>query len=59
MNQTVIGLSIRWVILKPARARDKLRHWFRQQDRSKNLEVGREILNKELARLAIHPKVLI
>lgn len=42
--------------IKTARARDKLRHWFRQQDRSKNLEVGREILNKELARLAIHPK---
>jgi GTP pyrophosphokinase len=28
--------------IKTARARDKLRHWFRQQDRSKNLEVGRE-----------------
>ena len=42
--------------IRTARARDKLRHWFRQQDRSKNLEVGREILNKELARLAIHPK---
>lgn len=39
-----------------ARARDKLRHWFRQQDRSKNIEIGREILNKELARLAVHPK---
>ncbi|MDB0178991.1 GTP pyrophosphokinase [Acinetobacter baumannii] len=42
--------------IKTARARDKLRHWFRQQDRSKNLEVGRELLNKELSRLAIHPK---
>ncbi len=42
--------------IKTSRARDKLRHWFRQQDRSKNLEVGREILNKELSRLAIHPK---
>ena len=42
--------------IKTSRARDKLRHWFRQQDRSKNLEVGREILNKELVRLAIHPK---
>lgn len=42
--------------IKTARARDKLRHWFRQQDRSKNLEIGREILTKELARLAIHPK---
>ncbi|MCA4272379.1 bifunctional (p)ppGpp synthetase/guanosine-3',5'-bis(diphosphate) 3'-pyrophosphohydrolase [Acinetobacter baumannii] len=42
--------------IKTARARDKLCHWFRQQDRSKNLEVGRELLNKELSRLAIHPK---
>jgi GTP pyrophosphokinase len=42
--------------IKTARAQDKLRHWFRQQDRSKNLEVGREVLNKELSRLAIHPK---
>ncbi len=42
--------------IKTARACDKLRHWFRQQDRSKNLEVGRELLNKELSRLAIHPK---
>ncbi|MBF9162912.1 bifunctional (p)ppGpp synthetase/guanosine-3',5'-bis(diphosphate) 3'-pyrophosphohydrolase [Acinetobacter baumannii] len=42
--------------IKTARARDRLRHWFRQQDRSKNLEVGRELLNKELSRLAIHPK---
>ena len=42
--------------IKTSRARDKLRHWFRQQDRSKNLEVGRELLAKELSRLAIHPK---
>lgn len=42
--------------IKTARARDKLRHWFRQQDRSKNIEVGRDLLNKELSRLAIHPK---
>ena len=42
--------------IKTARARDKLRHWFRQQDRSKNLEAGRELLNKELSRLALHPK---
>ncbi|MEB3767442.1 bifunctional (p)ppGpp synthetase/guanosine-3',5'-bis(diphosphate) 3'-pyrophosphohydrolase [Acinetobacter sp. MD2] len=42
--------------IKTSRARDKLRHWFRQQDRSKNLEVGRELLTKELQRLAIHPK---
>src|SRR5690606_38340997 len=49
-----LGNSLGYI--KTARARDKLRHWFRQQDRSKNLEVGREALNKELSRLAIHPK---
>lgn len=42
--------------IKTQRAREKLRHWFRQQDRSQNLESGKEILNKELSRLAIHPK---
>lgn len=42
--------------IKTQRAREKLRHWFRQQDRSHNLEAGKELLNKELARLAIHPK---
>ncbi len=42
--------------IRTSRARDKLRHWFRQQDRSKNLEIGKDILNKELSRLAIHPK---
>lgn len=42
--------------IRTARARDKLRHWFRQQDRSKNIEIGQDILNKELVRLAIHPK---
>lgn len=42
--------------IKTARAREKLRHWFRQQDRSKNLEMGREIFLKELTRLALHPK---
>ena len=42
--------------IRTARARDKLRHWFRQQDRSKNIEIGQDILNKELVRLAVHPK---
>ena len=42
--------------IRTARARDKLRHWFRQQDRSKNIEIGQDILSKELVRLAIHPK---
>lgn len=44
--------------INTSRARDKLRYWFRQQDRSKNLEMGREMLVKELQRMAIHPKSL-
>jgi GTP pyrophosphokinase len=35
------------------RARDKLRAFFRQQDRSLNVSYGRETLERELARLAI------
>ncbi len=42
--------------IKTARARDKLRHWFRQQDRSKNLEVGRELLNKEFVTFGNSPE---
>ncbi|EXB34625.1 MULTISPECIES: bifunctional (p)ppGpp synthetase/guanosine-3',5'-bis(diphosphate) 3'-pyrophosphohydrolase [unclassified Acinetobacter calcoaceticus/baumannii complex] len=53
-NRDWLGNSLGYI--RTARARDKLRHWFRQQDRSKNLEVGRDLLNKELSRLAIHPK---
>ncbi len=37
------------------RARSKLRQWFNKQDRDKNIEAGRHILNKELARLSVHP----
>lgn len=37
------------------RARSKLRQWFNKQDRDKNIEAGRHILNKELARISVHP----
>lgn len=38
-----------------SRARSKLRQWFNKQDRDKNIETGKHILNKELARLSVHP----
>lgn len=41
--------------INTSRARSKLRQWFNKQDRDKNIEVGRHILNKELARLSVHP----
>ncbi len=37
------------------RARAKLRQWFNKQDRDKNIEIGRQMLSKELERLSVHP----
>jgi len=39
--------------LNTARARDKARQWFRQQERSENIAQGRELLDKELRRLGL------
>ncbi len=36
-----------------ARGRDKVRQWFRQQERSENVTQGRELLDKELRRLGL------
>jgi GTP pyrophosphokinase len=39
--------------LASPRARAKVRNWFRQQDRDQHLRQGREILDRELARLNV------
>ncbi|MCG6116746.1 MAG: bifunctional (p)ppGpp synthetase/guanosine-3',5'-bis(diphosphate) 3'-pyrophosphohydrolase [Aquimonas sp.] len=36
------------------RARDKVRAWFHKLDQARNLQAGREVLDKELKRLALH-----
>ncbi|WP_319795816.1 RelA/SpoT family protein [Moraxella macacae] len=41
--------------INTARARSKLRQWFNKQDRDKNIETGKHILNKALSRLSVHP----
>jgi GTP pyrophosphokinase len=46
-------LSPRLGYLASARNRAKVRNWFRLQDRDQHLRQGREILERELARLAI------
>jgi GTP pyrophosphokinase len=38
---------------KTARARTKIKQWFRQQDREQNIAAGREILQAELDRLGM------
>ncbi len=37
--------------LKSSRARAKVRHWFREQDRDQNIHDGKVILERELSRL--------
>ena len=39
--------------LKTSRARNKVRQWFRLQEMDRNIEEGRDILNRELHRLGL------
>ncbi|MBI3561380.1 MAG: GTP diphosphokinase [Gammaproteobacteria bacterium] len=39
--------------LKTSRARSKVQHWFKQQDHSLHIEMGREALDKDLRRIGI------
>ncbi|MCX7555724.1 bifunctional (p)ppGpp synthetase/guanosine-3',5'-bis(diphosphate) 3'-pyrophosphohydrolase [Xanthomonadaceae bacterium JHOS43] len=40
--------------LASARSRDKVRAWFHKLDYSRNLQAGRELLEKELKRVGLH-----
>ena len=46
-------LSPKLGYLAGARARAKVRNWFRQQDRDQHMRQGREVLDRELARLNV------
>ncbi len=39
--------------VKTSHAREKIRQWFRKQERAENIEKGREMLEKELRRLGL------
>ena len=39
--------------LHTTRARSKVRHWFKQQDRERNIQEGRVIVDRELQRLGL------
>ncbi len=44
--------------VKTASAREKIRQWFRKQERAENIEHGREMVEKELKRLGLeHTKL--
>jgi len=42
--------------LNTARAREKVRQWFKQQERGENIAQGRELLDKELRRLGLEQR---
>ena len=46
-------LSPKLGYLASARARAKVRNWFRQQDRDQHMRQGRDLLDRELARLSV------
>jgi GTP pyrophosphokinase len=52
------GPSLDWLnpdqgYVKTARARDKIRQWFRKQDRDKHIIDGRSVLERELKKLGL------
>ncbi|MEA3643317.1 MAG: bifunctional (p)ppGpp synthetase/guanosine-3',5'-bis(diphosphate) 3'-pyrophosphohydrolase [Lamprobacter sp.] len=49
-------LSIHQGYLTTARARNRVRQWFKQQDYDRHLAEGRNLLDKELTRLGIEAK---
>lgn len=42
--------------IRSSRARSKIQHWFKQQDRDKNIIAGKEMLETELARTSLKIK---
>lgn len=57
-SKTPRGPSRDWLnpnlgYIKTTHAREKIRQWFKRQERAENIERGRELLDKELRRLGI------
>lgn len=57
-SNTKVGPSRDWLMpsngyVVTASAREKIRQWFRRQERDENIAQGREILDRELRRLGI------
>ena len=47
------GCARIWATSPPRRAREKIRQWFRRQERDENIAQGKEILESELRRLGL------
>jgi GTP diphosphokinase / guanosine-3',5'-bis(diphosphate) 3'-diphosphatase len=54
------GPSTDWVkIAQSSHARSKIRQWFKKEKREENVEKGRDMIERELKRLAIDPSTLM
>jgi len=49
-------LNLNLGYIKSSRSRSKIQHWFKQQDRDKNIAAGKEMLESELARVGLKIK---
>ncbi|HET9014012.1 MAG TPA: bifunctional (p)ppGpp synthetase/guanosine-3',5'-bis(diphosphate) 3'-pyrophosphohydrolase [Thermomicrobiaceae bacterium] len=61
-SKTKVGPSRDWLMsssgyITTASAREKVRQWFRRQEREENVSQGREILERELRRLGVDAKL--
>jgi len=61
-SQSRLGPSRDWLLpdndfVTTANAREKIRQWFRRRDRDENIKEGRAILDRELKRLGVEPKI--
>ena len=61
-SKTKVGPSRDWLMsasgyVTTASAREKIRQWFRRQERDENISQGRDTLERELRRLGIDAKV--
>lgn len=58
ISKGVKGPSLDWLnpdlgYVKTSHAREKVRQWFKKQERAQNIERGRQLLDKELKRLGV------
>jgi len=61
-SRSKVGPSRDWLLassgyVHTAQAREKIRQWFRRQQRDQNISQGRDLLEKELKRLGVEAKL--
>ncbi len=59
-NKSSTGPSLDWInVAKTSGARNRIKQWFKRQRRDENIARGRELLDKEVKRMALDPKLVL